>query len=230
MLRSRKKAEPVVSNELHSENEAKASPKKVSESQNEDDSNILIGCTPSGDEFVVPKTTSMISSLFSPDFSKKNAFDYFTLSILLSLVYVFLCYSGNKRHLILGFSFAFWRLSYNLGLGYLLRWQSQRQGLVTLWKRYIIKQKGKEGKLGEWIRAQLEGKMGPDYDFYVKQWLIFDGVFEMAPHPMYSIGYAGYYGASLITGSYVVFFASVVAHIMQFLFLISVENPHIEKT
>ncbi|OMJ07878.1 Phosphatidylethanolamine N-methyltransferase [Smittium culicis] len=116
MLRSRKKAEPNVSNRIQSKNEAETNSKKDSDSHNEDEFDVLIGCTPSGD----------------------------------------------------GFSFAFWRISYNVGLGYLLRWQSQRQGLVTLWKKYVIKQKGKEGKLGKWIRAQLEAKMGPDYDFYVK--------------------------------------------------------------
>ncbi|KAJ2312507.1 phosphatidylethanolamine N-methyltransferase [Coemansia sp. RSA 2704] len=52
----------------------------------------------------------------------------------------------------------------------------------------------------------------------------------MAPHPMYSIGYAGYYGGSLITGSYTIFYASLAAHMLQFLFLSLVENPHIEKT
>ncbi|KAL1837637.1 hypothetical protein VTJ49DRAFT_3557 [Mycothermus thermophilus] len=52
----------------------------------------------------------------------------------------------------------------------------------------------------------------------------------MAPHPMYSIGYAGYYGISMMAASYDVLFISILAHAAQFAFLAIVENPHIEKT
>ncbi|PRT56338.1 Phosphatidylethanolamine N-methyltransferase [Wickerhamiella sorbophila] len=69
-----------------------------------------------------------------------------------------------------------------------------------------------------------------DFFFLEDVNLTFDGVFELAPHPMYSIGYAAYYGASLITSSMTLFVASVTAHMAQFAFLIFVENPHIEKT
>ena len=69
-----------------------------------------------------------------------------------------------------------------------------------------------------------------DFFYLVDQELTFDGVFEMAPHPMYSVGYAWYYGISLMAASYKVLFISIIAHAAQFAFLIWVENPHIEKT
>lgn len=69
-----------------------------------------------------------------------------------------------------------------------------------------------------------------DFFYLIDQELTFDGVFEMAPHPMYSVGYAGYYGISLMTASYKVLFISIIAHAAQFAFLVWVENPHIEKT
>ncbi|KAF2772875.1 phosphatidylethanolamine N-methyltransferase [Teratosphaeria nubilosa] len=69
-----------------------------------------------------------------------------------------------------------------------------------------------------------------DFFFLIDQELTFDGVFELAPHPMYSVGYAGFYGISMLAASYKVLFISIVGHAAQLAFLALVENPHIERT
>ncbi|KAK6350287.1 phosphatidylethanolamine N-methyltransferase [Orbilia brochopaga] len=68
-----------------------------------------------------------------------------------------------------------------------------------------------------------------DFFFMIDQSLTFDGVYEIAPHPMYSVGYAGYYGISLFSASYTVFAISLLAHAAQFAFLVLIEDPHIQK-
>lgn len=68
-----------------------------------------------------------------------------------------------------------------------------------------------------------------DCFFLCLQSLVFDGVYECAPDPMYSLGYAGYYGLSLVSGSYAVLFVSLSAHASQFLFLQFFEGPHIDR-
>ncbi|KAI9506750.1 phospholipid methyltransferase-domain-containing protein, partial [Coemansia spiralis] len=263
--------------------------------------------------FPVPKTRDMMQSLFNP-LTPKTTFDLVTLLTLSTHLLVALVLSLPVKRNVLLASFAFWRMCYNGGLGWILNWQSNRHGLVALFKRKGWLDPARGGKVYGWLRGELEAKMGPDYSFenvpiefnvwllyrqlvdlillndfaayfffctcyigsasdpepwhsflriaggiillvfnlwvkidahrvvrdyawywgdfffLIEQSLTFDGVFEMAPHPMYSIGYAGYYGGSLITGSYTIFYVSLAAHILQFLFLSFVENPHIEKT
>ncbi|WFD34380.1 phosphatidylethanolamine N-methyltransferase [Malassezia cuniculi] len=69
-----------------------------------------------------------------------------------------------------------------------------------------------------------------DCFFLCQQNMVFDGVYEVAPDPMYSIGYAGYYGLSLISGCYSVLFVSLAAHASQMGFLMAFENPHMDRT
>eukprot|EP01012_Entosiphon_sulcatum_P055612 TRINITY_DN7783_c0_g1_i1.p1 TRINITY_DN7783_c0_g1~~TRINITY_DN7783_c0_g1_i1.p1 ORF type:complete len:600 (-),score=151.86 TRINITY_DN7783_c0_g1_i1:360-2159(-) len=63
-----------------------------------------------------------------------------------------------------------------------------------------------------------------------KEQFVFDGIFQMFPHPMYTVGYMFMYGNACISHSYTVLFVSAAAHISQLIFLVAFENPHIEKT
>ena len=68
-----------------------------------------------------------------------------------------------------------------------------------------------------------------DFFFRKEMQLTFDGIFELFPHPMYTVGYSLYYGYSLICRSYTMLFVSLLAHGLQLTFLFVVEEPHIER-
>ncbi|CAM42776.2 phosphatidylethanolaminen-methyltransferase-lik e protein [Leishmania braziliensis MHOM/BR/75/M2904] len=69
-----------------------------------------------------------------------------------------------------------------------------------------------------------------DFFFLLDKNLTFDGIFQMFPHPMYTVGYAFMYGVPFMTKSYTLFYMSVVGHLCQLAFLVFVENPHIDRT
>ncbi|KAJ7630115.1 hypothetical protein DFH06DRAFT_1272697 [Mycena polygramma] len=64
--------------------------------------------------------------------------------------------------------------------------------------------------------------------FFQRGALVFDGVFELAPHPMYS-DMLDIMGFPSSQAAYAVLFVSLAGHAAQFAFLVFFENPHIER-
>lgn len=260
----------------------------------------------------------MVSQLLDPR-QPKNLSDLIVLAVIALHIFLLYILPRSIRRPTFAIIYLFWRGSYNIGIGYLLRIQSNHRRLVTWarrWNLFLDPATGRNPRpwLYKFLKRELEAKIPADYKFkeapieyntwlvfrrvvdlilmcdftsyclfaiacggrptgeglamtvtrwftgivlvgfnlwvkldahrvvkdYAWYWgdffylidqeLTFDGVFEMAPHPMYSVGYAGYYGISLMAASYSVLFISIIAHAVQFAFLVFVENPHIEKT
>ncbi|ORY62955.1 phosphatidylethanolamine N-methyltransferase [Pseudomassariella vexata] len=276
-----------------------------------------VGRTPDGTTFTVPTTHDMVSQLLDPR-QPKNLSDAVVLAILASHITLLYLLPWHLKRQVFAVVFLLWRASYNLGIGLLLRAQSNDNKLVIWAKKWKLFENPLSGSnprpwLYNLLKRELETKIPADYvfekspleyntwlvfrrlvdlilmcdfvsyclfaiacthqpdgetlavtaarwllglsligfnlwvkldahrvvkdyawywgDFFylIDQELTFDGVFEMAPHPMYSIGYAGYYGISMLAASYSVLFISIVAHAAQFAFLYYFESPHIEK-
>ncbi|GLB44428.1 putative catalyzes the first step of the methylation pathway of phosphatidylcholine biosynthesis, the SAM-dependent methylation of phosphatidylethanolamine (PE) to phosphatidylmonomethylethanolamine (PMME) [Lyophyllum shimeji] len=272
---------------------------------------IVWGKTPGGEVFRVPTTHDVLTTLFHPGYPKSHL-DLLNLGLLGTQLVIFLLLPRHAAQVFFFIYFAFWRAAYDAGLGWVLTKQSKKKWIVREVQRLGWLDADRRPAVRNWIREQLQGKMGKDYSFddlpleyntwllfrqavdvilvndflsycmfafscfrvpeglsipvHIMRWLgglaliafnlwvkteahnvvkdygwywgdvffqrgalVFDGVFELAPHPMYSVGYAGYYGLSLIAGSYAVLFVSLAAHAAQFAFLVFFENPHIER-
>lgn len=275
-----------------------------------------VGKCPDGTTFIVPETEDMLTNLFDPRITKSLT-DVIIVSILATFMGLFFVVPKSWRVPVYLFLFAFWRLAYNGGIGWLLHNQSNYSKLTKWALKYKVFDKDNKTWWHQLIKREFETRFQnqPNYSFYevpvefntwilfrhvvdlilmsdftcyfmlawscalsvrtnqpwwlvIGRWLAgalmlafnlwaktdahrvvkdyawywgdffflkdmeltFDGVFEMAPHPMYSIGYAGFYAASLMACSYTLFLASLAGHAAQFVFLSIVENPHIEKT
>ncbi|KAJ3268839.1 phosphatidylethanolamine N-methyltransferase [Terramyces sp. JEL0728] len=85
------------------------------------------------------------------------------------------------------------------------------------------------------IRFDLSQTMDPyttywgNFFFIKSHHPVEKGSFDKIPHPMYSIGYIGYYGMALLTQSYTVLFVSLAGHASQIIFLYYVERPQSKK-
>jgi phosphatidylethanolamine N-methyltransferase len=116
--------------------------------------------------FKVPLTREMVQSLADPN-EKKSFFDILTLTTLLLEVALLFTLPRQVGRVFFLLLFFFWRIAYNVGLGFLLKYQSEQKGLVKLAKEYKIFDEKAHPRLVKWLKMQLSMKMGSDYNFDV---------------------------------------------------------------
>ena len=120
--------------------------------------------------FRVP-TTHDVLTLFHPGYPKSHL-DILSLFLLGSQIVAFaLLPTSQARPFFLAY-FAFWRIAYDVGLGWVLTKQSKRKWIVREMQRLGWLDEKRHPAARAWIRKQLAGKMGKDYSFDVRAGLL----------------------------------------------------------
>jgi len=101
-----------------------------------------------------------------------SIFEYATLFVF--FIQIFLFFFTNTSGTFFLVTSLIWRFLYDAGIGYLLKIQSDRNGVVKFMKKHIfnhVKGKGHEHEekfIVRLIRQQFNKKMADDYDFDVR--------------------------------------------------------------
>jgi phosphatidylethanolamine N-methyltransferase len=127
--------------------------------------------------FDVPPTCDNVKALFDPR-QTHNVFDWLTLALIFGqfALFAYLFSKGTSQTIgtiksyrtLFLVAFLFWRLGYNVGLGWLLKIQSDHGGVVQ-WLRnhrfldYDKKDGVKHGGRMQWCFNVIKAKMASDY-------------------------------------------------------------------
>jgi hypothetical protein len=116
--------------------------------------------------FRVPTTHDVLTTLFHPGYPKSHL-DLFNLGLLALQLLLFFFLPRATSQVFFFVYFAFWRGMYDLGLGWVLTKQSKKKWIVRQVRRLGWLDGERRPRLRKWIREQLVGKMGKDYEFDV---------------------------------------------------------------
>lgn len=111
-------------------------------------------------------TTHDVLTLFHPGYPKSHI-DLLNLGLLGLQLVLFWCLPRKTAKIFFCMYFIFWRLAYDVGLGWVLTKQSKKKWIVREVQRLGWLDENRMPAVRNWIRAQLAGKMGKDYSFDV---------------------------------------------------------------
>ena len=116
--------------------------------------------------FRVPTTHDVLTALFHPGYQKSHL-DLLNLALIALQFLLFFRLSRETAQIFFLFYFAFWRATYDGGLGWVLTKQSKKRWIVREVQRLGWLDEKRRPAVRKWIRKQLADKMGKDYSFDV---------------------------------------------------------------
>ncbi len=116
----------------------------------------------------MPTTHDVLTALFHPAYPKSHL-DMVNLTLLAAQIVLFAVLPRQIARIFFLCYFAFWRAAYDAGLGWVLTKQSKKRWMVKEITRRGWLDADRRPRVRQWIRDQLVGKMGKDYEFDVSE-------------------------------------------------------------